>query len=336
MAGACLALVAVATSIEAVQIGGDREGATVVAEPLRRPAPSDPAVLHSRPPSNPTVLTTAEPSQTVQPTKIQPKVEPVEAPAATEVPEVPSIMLVGDSITHGGPGTHTWRYFLYQRLAEVYGEDDFFVGPTQEPAGGDAESYAVADGWDKDHAALSGRMLDCYLDGLIDNEWCGDTNLAAADLEAHDPDLVIVLLGTNDVLLGWGPSTPAEYIADAEQLVALARANNPAVSMLLMGVLPVEPAELPDAATEQAELNTGLEALAARLDSPTARVAYAPADTDFDTAIHTIDGVHPNSLGDETIGANVAAALAEHFDIANSSDRNPPPPWTHTGSSASG
>ncbi|MGI9610077.1 MAG: SGNH/GDSL hydrolase family protein, partial [Acidimicrobiia bacterium] len=242
------------------------------------------------------------------------EVQPVDVEIVEPV-KLPSIMLVGDSITHGPAGAHTWRYFLYERLAATFGPGDYFVGPNNAPNDGGPDDYAVPNGWDKDHAALSGRMLDCYLDGVIWDEPCTDSNRAADDFAAHNPDLAVVLLGANDVLLPWGQSAPSDFLGHAEQLVAAARANNPEVSFLLMGVIPVDPALVPDAAAERDELNAGLEALAARLDTPDSPVAYASAGAAFDPVLHTYDGVHPNSAGDEIIAANVAAGLADDYGI---------------------
>jgi lysophospholipase L1-like esterase len=226
-------------------------------------------------------------------------------------PEPPTLMLVGDSITHGSPGGYTWRYFLDQQLGVVYPGSDLFVGPSTAPMGGD---YAVA-GWDTDHAAQSGRMLDCYLDGDIAGRPCGDANTAAGDLAAHNPDVMVLLLGTNDVLLDWGPSTPEQYAADVETYVGLARANNPTVSVSVMGLLPVGPAQFPLSEGERAAANEALQRLTSRLDSPDARVVYAPTDAGFDVAQHTTDGVHPNTAGDGVIATNIATALATHLGI---------------------
>ena len=307
---ACLAAVATVAVVPSAGLAGHGGGHKAAMD-------TQPQVVSFAEPATPSPTAPTGPTASIPPVGSAgvPVVVPAQSVETVETPVAPRIMLVGDSITHGPAGAYTWRYFLYQHLVESYGPDDFFVGPSQEPNDGTADDYAVPGGWDKDHAARSGRMLDCYLDGLIKDEPCTDPGRAAEDLAAHDPELVVVMLGTNDVLLNWGQSTPAEYLAHAEQLVAMGRENNPTVSFLLLGVIPVDPALVPVAAAEAAEINAGLEALAAQLDAPSARVAYAPGGTGFDPVAHTADGVHPNTAGDQVIAANAAVGLAENFDI---------------------
>jgi lysophospholipase L1-like esterase len=224
---------------------------------------------------------------------------------------LPSMMLVGDSITHGVVGSYTWRYFLYSDLAAAYGDGDYFVGPQQTPYGSSNNDYAEPSGWDMDHAALSGRTLDCYLDGTINGQPCDDPFQASTDLVNHNPDLVIVMLGTNDVALPWRISTPTQFVDQTEQLVGVARTVNPTVSMVLAAVLPVAEGTTPDLEA----VNAGLEALAQRLDSPAARVAYIPVSASWDPAVHTVDGVHPNEAGDQVIADSVARTLSAEFGI---------------------
>lgn len=225
------------------------------------------------------------------------------------------MMLLGDSITQGGEGSYTWRYFLYEDLADSYGPGNYFVGPSQGSFGERAR-YAVPTGWDTDHAAQSGRTLGCYLDGEVKGSPCDTPSLAADDLAEHRPGLVVMLLGVNDSLLGWSPYSPAEFVDRTGELIALGRSLDPRMSFLLLGPMPVFGTGLADAEARRVEMNDGLARLADELTTETSRVVYADTSSGFDPAVHSIDGIHPNTDGERVIATNVSRALRDQLGLA--------------------
>ena len=244
---------------------------------------------------------------------------PLRTATAATGPEIPRIMYVGDSITHGNPGEPTWRYFLEGRLAETGWRHDA-VGPVDTTDRGAPAGVE----WDRDHASVGGRGATIYaacVGWCV--EHCGDggdgcpTNgrsQGVADLAEQNPDLVVVMLGVNDLTWAWAEGelvvgALASYIGEAQQL-------NPNIDVLVMTVLPVlagpdvDPVAFDRLLGELDDLNTGLANLPG-LSTPTSRVRVGDSGVGFVPELHLADTVHPNVAGSEVIAHNVEAALAQ-------------------------
>ncbi|WP_435769247.1 GDSL-type esterase/lipase family protein [Nocardioides sp. SYSU DS0651] len=201
------------------------------------------------------------------------------------------IMLLGDSVTQGSSGDWTWRYRLWQHLAGV-GADVDFVGPrddlwnlrTGEPG---ATSYADP-AFDRDHAARWGM-------------WAVFPDVPIPDLVAvHQPDVVVVMLGVNDLLYG----VPTEQVSQRlRDVVAEARSVRPDVDVVLAEATQRWFAGVP-------ELDAAMAAAAEELSTEQSRVVLAPASAGYELAADTWDGSHPNARGEVRIAAAVADALA--------------------------
>jgi hypothetical protein len=207
-------------------------------------------------------------------------------------PDGRRLMLLGDSVTHGSAGDWTWRYRLWHHLQATGAADVDLVGPSRALH---EESAAYADpAFDRDHASRWGNRL------VLPMYDVGD--LAAE----HDPDVVVVLLGYND--LTWFKRTPAQVAADMGETVAELRAEAPGVDVVV--------SRLPHTRTKGVEATNELfSALAAELDSAEERVVVAHADAGFrqstaDDVQDTYDPAHPTSRGELKIAAAVADALA--------------------------
>lgn len=209
------------------------------------------------------------------------------------------IMAVGDSITQGAPGDLTWRWYL-DRYLTADGTDFDMVGPRDTLGSNDdrtlsAEQYADPD-FDADHAA-----------------WWGDSYVLRKTgeprdlVKAHDPDVVVLALGTNDISL-WH-ATGAETLDRAKTWVTEAREVKPSLDVVLVAV--------PGRSPEHDAYNAGLAGLAALLSSEKAKAVAAPWPADYRVSVYpgdggdTRDGVHPNSAGQAKIAHAVAQALAE-------------------------
>ena len=85
---------------------------------------------------------------------------PSSASGAAEVVAPTRVLIVGDSVTHGLSGDHTWRYFSYKGLQKTGASVDF-VGPhvgTYSDDGWFSGGYADPD-FDQDHASRYGLSM---------------------------------------------------------------------------------------------------------------------------------------------------------------------------------
>ncbi len=212
--------------------------------------------------------------------------------SATAVP-APRILLVGDSLTHGSVGDQTWRQRMWRHLAD-HGRAPDLVGPRDDlwdVATGEGGSHDYVDPtFDPDHAARWGQSLSFPVHEVSDL------------VEDHDPDVVVELLGTNDLLfLG---ATVEQVLGAVAELVAEARAVRPDVDVVL-GLVP------PTWMERAPAVNAGIVQLAEHLDDPVARVVVADTATGYARDTHTWDGLHPNARGEVLLAAGVVDALHE-------------------------
>ncbi len=202
------------------------------------------------------------------------------------------MLLVGDSVTQGSSGDWTWRYRLWRHFQDAGVAVDF-VGPRDDlwnlrPSGPGATSY-VDPGFDRDHAARWGM-------------WSGFPDTPIATLVAdHHPDVVVSMLGVNDLLYGRAPEAVA---ADTTAIVEAARAVDPDLAFVF--------AEATQHwFTGVDTLNDALPAVVAGLTSPASPVAVATTSSGYDELQDTWDHAHANARGEVKIAAAVADALHE-------------------------
>lgn len=211
-------------------------------------------------------------------------------PPRSVAAERTAVLIYGDSITHGSSGDYTWRYRLWQDLTASGAAVDF-VGPADDlaavPDGADTHAYADPD-FDTDHASRWGMQL-------------GDPAYPLADMvRDYHPDVVVALLGLNDLL--YGLHTPAELAQIWSDDIAAARALEPSLSVVLV--------QQPDVWYPGVEeYNQDLVALAGQLDTPGSRVV-ASGPIGSDVATDTWDDSHPTATGEVKIATAAADALA--------------------------
>ena len=225
-------------------------------------------------------------------------------PAASAEPGTVRIMPLGDSIT-GSPGC--WRALLWNDLLEAGHTDVDFVG-TLGPQG----CGVTHDGDNEGHGG--------YLATTI-----AATNLLPGWLAATEPDVVLMHLGTNDL---WSNRSTAEILAAFTTLVGQMRANNPAMTVLVAQIIPVDPPTCSACADRTVALNAALPAWAAGLTSATSPVTVVDQWTGWDPATDTSDGVHPNATGTSKMAARWFGPLAAVLDGGPSPTPTPTPTST--------
>jgi|GEM_PF-1013025 len=183
------------------------------------------------------------------------------------------ILCLGDSITEGGSTFKVYRHVLADKL-EKAGIPVVFVGPKKDKAG-------------LSHGGYGGKSIE-----QVAVEY-GKFHAA------HPADVVIIHSGHNHFV----EEKPIPGILGAaEEMIALARRDNPNVIILLAKVIPS--GKLPKYEYIP-ELNKGIAKLGEKLN-----VTVVDQETGFDWKKDTIqDMVHPSASGAEKMGTKFFQAL---------------------------
>ena len=214
-------------------------------------------------------------------------------------------MPVGDSMTIGSAGEHTWRYRMWQHLRDTYGGPFALVGPREtlyDKAADAPTSYEYADpDFPRTHLAGWGEG------------WLHMAPLIGEAVRAHKADVLLVSLGLIDL----GFYTNAEQTAENVQaFVAEARLANPRVRMAVLPVIPNVRAEGdPAFASELTRFNELLAKAIADLDEPRSPLLPASLPPSWDITHDTYDGTHPNTSGEHKIAAAFAEAMHQAWGL---------------------
>lgn len=194
---------------------------------------------------------------------------------------------LGDSITygdvHGSQFFPSYRYWLWNDLKSK-GFDVDFIGSQHGP------EYGVVYDTDNDgHAGYTSARelaeLPTWLPGL-------------------HPDIVLLHLGTNDVLEGVPQSVTLGNIG---VIITELRTGNPQVKVLLAGIIPTSVNK-----TNQQifSLNAGLAELQQQMNTETSPIILVDQYTGYDGEHdNQAGGVHPAASGEVKIAARWSAAL---------------------------
>lgn len=209
------------------------------------------------------------------------------------------IMVVGDSMTEGSSGDWTWRYRLAKYL-DAAGVDYDFVGPRTtmlDLATSEHTSLEYADpDFDRDHFSRWGESLHAI---LAENAAVPDDAIGPAVAE-YQPDVVIELLGVNDLLFG---SSPQETLDVAHTFVDEVRAAKPDTTVV-MSTVPAEQY------AHVADYNDLLSATASTWSLPSSPVVVSDPAPGWSPAVDTCDNTHPSAVGDVRIAAAEGDALS--------------------------
>lgn len=208
----------------------------------------------------------------------------------------PRIMIVGDSIS-AGPGCY--KKYLVQNLTGAGISNYDFVGEYTDDCGGNVR-----------HSAVSCTTSGNYTQATFSVPNCtSETYPGLATLvQTHNPDLVMIQLGVNDV---WGGTAAIQPILNNyATLVTQARAHNPNVVVMVAQIHRIISDNCMNAAstTKAEELITAVPGWAASVSTPASPVLVADLWTNSD-AHEADDCVHPNDAGAQRMGLNWFNAL---------------------------
>lgn len=204
----------------------------------------------------------------------------------------PRIMIVGDSIS-AGPGCY--KKYLLQNLTDNQITNFEFVGEYDDDCGGGVK-----------HSAVSCTTTSDYVKAMFTVPNCtGSTSYPgmATLVQNHDPDLILLQLGVNDV---WGGSAPIQPILDNyATLIEQARAHNPNIVVVVAQIHKIITDNCQNAAstTNAEQLVMAVPGWAATVSTTVSPVLVADLWTNSDPS-EADDCVHPNDAGARRMGQN--------------------------------
>ncbi len=191
------------------------------------------------------------------------------------------VMPLGDSITDGQPPYNSYRYYLYRKLIDAgYGVD--FVGSRIQNKDGSPPDFD----FDQNHEGHSGIRADQMLEPISPGS---PVTRVAAWVQATNPDVVLLHLGTNDL---WRGDSRASTVAEISQIIDVIRGINPSIKIVLAKLIPLANYE-----GQIAEFNSELAVMAAGKGLPGSPLVLADMHSGFSLSEHTYDNVHPNAAG---------------------------------------
>ncbi|MGC4175558.1 GDSL-type esterase/lipase family protein [Demequina sp.] len=222
------------------------------------------------------------------------------APAlATPAPERETVrvMFVGDSLT-GSPGC--WRAPVWVSLTDA-GYDLEMVGINTVNECGDVTN-TIGSAWDPDNTGIGGATST--------RAW---VKLARDKvLEQYQPQVIVQLLGTNDLL---GGSSADAVLEQYDKLLELYRDYNPSVTVVVGTPPPIDSGVCGcDAA--QSALAATLPGWAQGVSTAESPVFDADLSSGFDPAVDTDDGIHPNDSGNAVLAAAWTPVIEDALDAA--------------------
>jgi lysophospholipase L1-like esterase len=227
-------------------------------------------------------------------------------------------MPLGDSITKGSVMTKeqakhpTYRYWLWTDLKKN-GYDVDFVGSWRMP------NFTTVT-FDQDNEGHGGYTTDEILHGVPNDQW--EPGYLSQWTQSYDYDVVLLLIGTNDVLKGVPTN---QSVVNIEKIIKVLRQKNPRVTVFL--------ATLPPATYYRqnlVDLNQEIMGIAERSTLPESRVVLVDQYYGYDGVEDNQEPayVHPDESGEMKIAKNWYEAITPYLRGAVPTPTPTPVPTT--------
>ena len=214
------------------------------------------------------------------------------------------IMPMGDSITYGGSGSNAgYRGYLYPMLAAVAPAFQFAGVSTVNPAS--LPSGPLDQTHHNGYSSYATLHLSNNLDGLdtqpfatyggADRDPKGGYWLVGGNgtgRGAEFPDVVLLLVGANDIYWNTAQINVANYQANLTTLVNKILTLRPTARVIVADITPW-PAQSANVAT----INSGVKAVVAALKAQAKQVSEVDLNSAFPATGLSGDGLHPNDTG---------------------------------------
>lgn len=216
------------------------------------------------------------------------------------------ILPLGDSITQGVYPQQSYRYRLWKKLIDEEVSFEFVGSRTRNYDG--TPSFPPYQGrtFDRHHEGHSGwRTQDIY-DGCTEDDSCRTKNegYLAQWLTDYTPDLVLIHLGTNDIFQN---ASTLDTLISLRLIVDTLRRDNPEVIILLAQIFPISGSRY----SKVRSLNAQIAAAVPGMQDPQSPVLLVDMFTDVDPLVHSYDGIHPNSAGEEIMAQRWTDAILD-------------------------
>ncbi|WP_302680411.1 SGNH/GDSL hydrolase family protein [uncultured Ruminococcus sp.] len=259
------------------------------------------------------------------------------APVSSDV----KIMALGDSITDGYWTGGGYRKYLYHELEEMGYSNIDMVGPK----GSNSESFQYQGqtvAYDGNYAGYSGYAIQ-YITGTETRQGILETinsNYGNGNMiETYDPDVVLLQIGTNDILSNYNDGITDRLENLVDTILADMDGEN---DMLYVSTIPnINIAERydwlwaygmyypndPAAFTAKVQgcidsYNASIQTLVAKKQAEGAKISFADIHSVIDETTDMHDGVHPNETGYEKMG-NYWANLLNSTYLNGNTDPKP-------------
>ena len=251
-----------------------------------------------------------------------------------------SIMPLGDSITQGIRGECSYRRPLSQALIENACNVDFVGSRITAGAGSSTNNppIAVCAPQNTDHQGVSGYRADQILDN---NQY-----VFTDELGNRQPDIVLLHIGSNDInQAGSGTSDSAvvaSTVDDIDDVINTVFEKRPGSTVVVADVIPWSeksptvfsgyPNPDRDMLAVTAQLSTAIKTLVngrAATDAANGNTLVLVEVKDgFENDLMTIDGVHPNPIGEAHIANKMLTAL-KNLNVCGGNPTDVQPPITY-------
>lgn len=211
------------------------------------------------------------------------------------------IVAIGNSITQASAITQSFRYPLWKKLVEGGYNFDFVGSQSSNEGGNPTWPNYLGKQFDQDHEGHWGWRADQIAQQLP--QW----------LSLYDADIALIHIGSNDLIQGQSVSSS---LNDIRQIIAELRQNNPGITVLLANLIPADTRHpLIDGTIIQSyhSLNNGIQNLAIELNQPGSAVVLVDQAGAFDPVTQTVDGIHPNTSGEETMAQRWFDAITPYL-----------------------